>query len=45
LNITVTLYDLTNTDFEGTGAANPKAKNGRAKEERRRVMLVIQGAK
>jgi len=25
LNITVTLYDLTNTYFEGTAAANPKA--------------------
>jgi hypothetical protein len=32
LNITVTLYDLTNTYFEGTAAANPKAKRGRSKE-------------
>jgi hypothetical protein len=31
LNITVTLYDLTNTYFEGTAAANPKAKRGRSK--------------
>jgi hypothetical protein len=30
LNITVTLYDLTNTHFEGTAAANPKANNGRS---------------
>jgi len=32
LNITVTLYDLTNTYFEGTAAANHKANNGRSKE-------------
>jgi len=29
---TVTLYDLTNTYFEGTAEANPKANNGRSKE-------------
>jgi hypothetical protein len=32
LATTVTLYDLTNTYFEGTAAANPKAQNGRSKE-------------
>ena len=32
LNITVTLYDLTNTYFEGTASANPKAENGRSKK-------------
>ena len=40
LNITVTLYDLTNTYFEGTAAANPKAKNGRSKEKRSDCPLV-----
>jgi transposase len=34
LEQTVTLYDLTNTYFEGEAAANPKAKNGRSKEKR-----------
>jgi hypothetical protein len=32
LETTVTLYDLINICFEGTAAANPKAKNGRSKE-------------
>jgi hypothetical protein len=31
---TVTLYDLTNTFFEGTASANPKAKHGHSKEKR-----------
>lgn len=40
LNITVTLYDLTNTYFEGTAAANPKAQRGRSKEKRSDCPLV-----
>ena len=43
LNITVTLYDLTNTYFEGTAAANPKANNGRSKEKRSDCPLVTLG--
>jgi len=43
LEATVTLYDLTNTYFEGTAAANPKAKNGRSKEKRRDCPLVTLG--
>jgi len=43
LNITVTLYDLTNTYFEGTAAANPKAENGRSKEKRSDCPLVTLG--
>jgi len=43
LNITVTLYDLTNTYFEGTAAANPKAYNGRSKEKRSDCPLVTLG--
>jgi transposase len=43
LNITVTLYDLTNTYFEGTAAANPKAKRGRSKQKRRDCPLVTLG--
>ncbi len=42
LNITVTLYDLTNTYFEGA-AANPKAKRGRSKEKRSDCPLVTLG--
>ncbi len=34
LETTVTLYDLTNTYFEGAAAANPKAKRGHSKEQR-----------
>jgi hypothetical protein len=30
--LTVTLYDLTNTYFEGAAATNPKAKRGRSKD-------------
>jgi transposase len=43
LNITVTLYDLTNTYFEGTAEANPKAYNGRSKEKRSDCPLVTLG--
>jgi hypothetical protein len=43
LEATVTLYDLTNTYFEGTAAANPKAQNGRSKEKRRDCPLVTLG--
>ena len=43
LNITVTLYDLTNTYFEGTAAANPKARHGRSKEKRSDCPLVTLG--
>ena len=34
LERTVVLYDLTNTYFEGTSSANPKAKRGKSKEKR-----------
>ncbi len=34
LEASVTLYDLTNTYFEGAAAANPKAARGRSKEKR-----------
>jgi transposase len=37
---TITLYDLTNTFFEGTALANPKAKRGRSKEKRSDCPLV-----
>ena len=37
---TVTLYDLTNTFFEGTASANPKAKRGHSKEKRSDCPLV-----
>lgn len=43
LEETVTLYDLTNTYFEGAAAANPKAKRGRSKEKRRDCPLVTLG--
>jgi hypothetical protein len=33
LQASVTLYDLTNTYFEGAAAANPKAARGRSKEK------------
>ena len=41
--LTVTLYDLTNTYFEGTAAANPKAQRGRSKEKRSDCPLVTLG--
>ena len=43
LETTVTLYDLTNTYFEGVAAANPKAKHGRSKEKRHDCPLVTLG--
>jgi transposase len=43
LEETVTLYDLTNTYFEGQCAANPKAALGRSKEKRSDCPLVTLG--
>jgi transposase len=43
LETIVTLYDLTNTYFEGTAAANPKAQHGRSKEKRSDCPLVTLG--
>lgn len=43
LEETVTLYDLTNTYFEGDAEANPKAKHGRSKEKRSDCPLVTLG--
>jgi len=40
---TVTLYDLTNTFFEGNANANPKAKRGRSKEKRFDCPLITLG--
>ena len=40
---TVTLYDLTNTYFEGKAEANPKAKRGRSKEKRNDCPLITLG--
>jgi len=40
LQETITLYDLTNTFFEGTASANPKAKRGHSKEKRSDCPLV-----
>ncbi|HID06087.1 MAG TPA: IS1634 family transposase, partial [Armatimonadetes bacterium] len=40
---TITLYDLTNTFFEGTAAANPKARFGCSKEKRTDCPLVTLG--
>ena len=37
---TITLYDLTNTFFEGTAKANPKAQRGHSKEKRSDCPLV-----
>ena len=41
--VTVTLYDLTNTYFEGTAAGNKKAVRGRSKEKRSDCPLVTLG--
>ena len=41
--LTVTLYDLTNTYFEGTAKINPKAMNGHSKEKRSDCPLVTLG--
>jgi transposase len=43
LSTTVTLYDLTNTYFEGGMARNPKARRGRSKEKRGDCPLVTLG--
>ena len=43
LTSTIILYDLTNTYFEGTCAANPQAKFGRSKEKRSDCRLVTMG--
>lgn len=43
LSCTVTLYDLTNTYFEGDEASNPKAKRGRSKEKRTDCPLLTLG--
>jgi hypothetical protein len=43
LPMTVTLFDLTNTYFEGTVAANPRAARGRSKEKRSDCPLVTLG--
>ena len=40
---TITLYDLTNTFFEGTANANPAAQYGRSKEKRSDCPLVTLG--
>lgn len=40
LQETITLYDLTNTFFEGTASANAKAKRGHSKEKRSGCPLV-----
>jgi transposase len=39
----VTLYDLTNTYFEGKAAGHPKAKRGRSKEKRSDCRLITLG--
>ncbi len=43
LPVTVTLYDLTNTYFEGAAAGNAKAARGRSKEKRSDRPLVTLG--
>ena len=43
LNETITLYDLTNTYFEGVSAGIKKAKRGRSKEKRSDCPLVTMG--
>ena len=43
LEQTVTLYDLTNTYFEGEAAGNPKARRARSKEKRSDCPLVTLG--
>ena len=40
---TITLYDLTNTFFEGEAKSNPKAQRGRSKEKRTDCPLVTLG--
>lgn len=43
LEPSIVLYDLTNTYFEGSQAANPKARRGRSKEKRTDCPLVTLG--
>ncbi|MBL0011831.1 MAG: hypothetical protein IPP22_14380 [Nitrosomonas sp.] len=43
LNCTITLYDLTNTFFEGSGKYNDQAVRGRSKEKRCDCPLVTLG--
>ena len=43
LDVTVTLYDLTNTYFEGVAAAQPLAQHGRSKEKRNDCPLLTLG--
>jgi hypothetical protein len=43
LETSVTLYDLTNTYFEGAAVANPQAARGRSKEKRSDCPLVTLG--
>jgi hypothetical protein len=43
LDATVTLYDLSNTYFEGAAAAMPKAKRGHSKEKRSDCPLLTLG--
>lgn len=43
LDATITLYDLTNTYFEGAAVANPKAKRGHSKEKRTDCPLLTLG--
>jgi transposase len=43
LSCTVTLYDLTNTYFEGEAAGNPKAMRGHSKEKRSDAPLLTLG--
>ncbi|MDP1904491.1 MAG: IS1634 family transposase, partial [Pseudomonadota bacterium] len=43
LETTVTLYDLTNTYFEGAAALNPKARRGHSKEKRTDCPLLTLG--
>jgi transposase len=42
-NETITLYDLTNTFFEGEAKTNPQAQRGRSKEKRSDCPLVTLG--
>jgi hypothetical protein len=43
LDWTVTLYDLTNTYFEGEAPSNPKARRGHSKEKRSDCLLLTLG--
>ncbi len=43
LDTTITLYDLTNTYFEGKMASNPKAQRGHSKEKRSDCPLITLG--